>query len=162
VVGSYADESDNVKILQSCWKHLKPGGKFLLSVMNFELTERQGKHFFSLESDSKPLSDLKPSTKMEKTGNVFDPNFYLIDRVTGIVYRKEQFLEGNQLPSELIVRDRRYRRNEIEDMCRKVGLEIIWSRFVQSGHWEVGLEGHDDRAKEILVLCRKPVSEATR
>ena len=56
VVGSYAEDGENFKILQTCWRHLKPGGKFLLSVMNFELTEGQGKHFFSLESDSKPLS----------------------------------------------------------------------------------------------------------
>jgi len=82
VIGSYADDGDNFKILQNCWRHLKLGGKLLLSVMNFELTEHQGKHFFSLESDSKPLSELKPSTTMEKTGNVFDPNFYLIDSGT--------------------------------------------------------------------------------
>jgi 2-polyprenyl-3-methyl-5-hydroxy-6-metoxy-1,4-benzoquinol methylase len=72
VVGSYADDAENLKVLQNCWRHLRPVGKFLLSVMNFELTERQGKHFFSLENDSKPLSELKPSTKMEKTGNVID------------------------------------------------------------------------------------------
>jgi hypothetical protein len=126
--------------------------------MNFELTEGQGKHFFSLESDSKPLSELRPSTKMESTGNVFDPNFYLIDSVTLIVYRKEQFVEGNQLPTELVVRDRRYRMQEIEDMCRKVGFEVIWSRFVQSGHWDVALAGQDSRAKEILVFCQKPLS----
>ena len=160
VVGSYADDDENCEVLQNCWRHLKPDGKFLLSVMNFELTERQGKYFFSLESDSKPLSELKPSTTMEKTGNVFDPNFYLIDSRTRVVYRKEQFLEGEQLPTELIVRDRRYRRNEIEDMCRQVGLEVIWSRFVQSGRWEVELEGHDSRAKEILLLCRKPFPDA--
>jgi 2-polyprenyl-3-methyl-5-hydroxy-6-metoxy-1,4-benzoquinol methylase len=152
VIGSYADDGENLKILQNCARHLKPGGKLLLSVMNFELTEHQGKLFFSLERDSKPLSDLKPSATMEKTGNVFDPSFYLIDSATGIVYRKEQFAEGNQLPVELIVRDRRYRRSEIEDMCRTVGLEVIWSRFVQSGHWEAELEGRDSRAKEILVL----------
>lgn len=76
------------------------------------------------------------------------------------MYRKEQFLEGNQLPTELIVRDRRYRKNEIEDMCRQAGLEVIWSRFVQSGRWEVELEGHDSRAKEILLLCQKPSPNA--
>lgn len=159
VVGSYADNGENIKILQNCGRHLKAGGRLLVSVMNFELTEHQGKLFFSLESDSKALTELKPSTKMEKTGNVFDPDFYLIDSVTGIVYRKEQFVEGNQLPTELIVRDRRYRRREIEDMCRKVGLDVLWSRFMQSGHWEGELDGRDSRAKEILVLCQKASSD---
>ena len=112
-----------------------------------------------MESDSKPLSELRPSTKMESTGNVFDPNFYLIDSVTLIVYRKEQFVEGNQLPTELVlsvIADTECKK--IEDMCRKVGFEVIWSRFVQSGHWDVALAGQDSRAKEILVFCQKPLS----
>src|SRR5205823_3812089 len=35
VVGSYADDSENLKILRNCSRHLKLGGKCLLSVMNF-------------------------------------------------------------------------------------------------------------------------------
>jgi 2-polyprenyl-3-methyl-5-hydroxy-6-metoxy-1,4-benzoquinol methylase len=157
VVGSYADDAENARILQNCMRHLKEGGKLLLSVMNFELTKHEAKFFFSLETDSKPLSDLRPSTTMESTGNIFNPDLYLIDTDTGIVYRKEQFVEGGQLPAELIVRDRRYRLDEIQDMCRGVGLEVLWSRFVQSGHWEVELDGRDKRAKEILVLARRPL-----
>jgi 2-polyprenyl-3-methyl-5-hydroxy-6-metoxy-1,4-benzoquinol methylase len=155
VMGSYADDAENAKILDNCARHLKAGGRLLLSVMNFELTEHEGRLFFSLEDDSKPLTELRPSTRMERTGSVFDPNYYLVDSTTGIVYRKEQFVEGNQLPTELIVRDRRFRRAEIEEMCRSVGLEVIWSRFVQSGHWGTELDGRDGRAKEILVLCQK-------
>ena len=79
----------------------------------------------------------------------------MIDYDTRVVYRKEQFIEGDRLPIELIVRDRRYRRAEIEDECRAVGLEVLWSRFVQSGRWETELEPHDSRSKEILLLCRK-------
>jgi hypothetical protein len=138
-------------------RHLKEGGKLLLSVMNFELTKHEAKFFFSLETDSKPLSDLRPSTTMESTGNIFNPDLYLIDTDTRIVYRKEQFVEGGQLPAELIVRDRRYRLDEIQDMCRGVGLEVLSSRFVQSGHWEVELDGRDKRAKEILVLAQRPL-----
>ena len=128
----------------------------LLSVMNFELTAHEAELFFSLEKDSKPLSELRPSNTMESTGNVFNPNLYLVDTETKIVYRKEQFVEGNQLPTELIVRDRRYGKAEIDSICESIGLEVEWSRFVQSGHWETGLDAHDRRAKEILVLCRKP------
>ncbi|HEX3684986.1 MAG TPA: class I SAM-dependent methyltransferase [Bryobacteraceae bacterium] len=157
VVGSNADSDENGRILQNCVRHLRPGGKLLLSVMNFELTEHQAKSFFSLEVDSKALSELRPSKTMERTGNVFNPDHYLIDRDTKLVYRKEQFVEGNDLPVELIVRDRRYRRDEIEDFCRGAGLEVLWSRFVQSKHWDVGLDAHDERAKEILVLCQKPL-----
>jgi hypothetical protein len=45
-------------------------------------------------------------------------------------------------------------------MCRKVGLvgHVVSLYAIRS--LEVELEGHDSRAKEILVLCRKPVSDA--
>jgi SAM-dependent methyltransferase len=156
VIGSYAEDADNMRILRTCSEHLSPGGMLLLSVMNLELTEHQAKHFFSLEEEPNRLADLKPSQTMEISGNVFDPDFYLIDRKSDVVYRKEQFAEGNQLPVELLVRDRRYRRFEIEERCRAAGLDVDWALFVQAGHWEKPLDSHDPHAKEILVLCRKP------
>jgi hypothetical protein len=61
---------------------------------------------------------------------------------------------------ELLVRDRRYRRADIEERCRQLGLEVVWSRFVQTGHWEKALDSRDPHAKEILVLCRKPEDAA--
>jgi hypothetical protein len=156
VIGSYAEDAENMHILKTCVEHLKHGGMVLFSVMNFELTEHQAKHFFSLEEEPNRLTDLKPSQTMETTGNVFDPDFYMIDRKSDIVYRKEQFAEGNQLPVEFLVRDRRYRRAEIEDKCRDAGLDVVWSFFVQAGHWDRALDRRDPHAKEILVLCRKP------
>ena len=115
VIGSYADDSENMRILDNCYRHLRNNGLLLLSVMNLELTEQQAKHFFSLDEDSNRLAELKPSQTMETSGNVFNPEFYMIDRKTEIVYRKEQFAEGDQLPAQLVVRDRRYRRAEIEE-----------------------------------------------
>jgi SAM-dependent methyltransferase len=156
VIGSYAEDAENMRILKTCVEHLRPGGMLLFSVMNLELTEHQAKHFFSLEEEPNRLTDLKPSRAMETTGNVFDPDFYMIDRKSDIVYRKEQFAEGNQLPVELLMRDRRYRRSEIEERCREVGLDVVWSLFAQAGHWDKALDSCDPHAKEILVLCRKP------
>jgi hypothetical protein len=94
---------------------------------------------------------------MEQTGDVFNPDFFMIDRAARVVYRKEQFAEGTELPAELLVRDRRYMRAEIEALCQTAGLDVVWSRFVRSGHWRVPLDSHHDHAKEVLVLCRKPV-----
>jgi len=156
VIGSYAEDADNMLLLDNCGRHLKPGGRLLISVMNFELTKHQAKYFFSLTDEPKRLADLKPIQTMEASGNVFDPEFYMIDHKTEVVYRKGQFAEGDELPVQLVVRDRRYCRAEIEGRCRQSGLEVIWSRFVQAGHWNEALDGCDHRAKEILVLCRKP------
>jgi len=156
VIGSYADDSDNRLIVEAIARHLKPGALALLSVMNFELTNSRAKHFFSLAEEPNRLLELKPSQTMEQTGDVFNPDFYMIDRETRVVYRKEQFAEGTELPVQLVVRDRRYTTKEIEDMCKAAGLEVVWSRCVRSGYWHEALNPGDKHAKEILVLCRRP------
>jgi hypothetical protein len=154
VIGTYADEAENRKIIGNIVHHLKPGALALISVMNLELTERRAKHFFSLATDPDQLLALKPSGTM-KIGNIFDPEYYMIDRDTKIVYRKEQFEAGTALPAELVIRDRRYRKDQIEGACRDAGLEVVWSRFIRAGHWDDAVDHGSDRAKEILLLCRR-------
>ena len=122
--------------------------------MNFDLTYRRARHFFTLTKQPNRLLQLPASTTMETTGNVFNSDYYMIDEVTEIVYRKEQFTQGSELPVQLLVRDRRYRRRDIEGMCMTAGLDIVWSRYVRAGQWEVELSPDDDNAKEILLLCR--------
>jgi len=156
VIGSYADEQSNFDILQNLVRHIKDGGYVFLSVMNMELTERKAKQWFSPLSDPDKLLSLQPSNIMEKSGNVFNPDYYLIDNVKKIVYRKEQFRKGDELFEEFLVRDRRYTQDEIAHMCRAVGLEVVWTRFVRAGHWDEPLDRDSDKAKEILVMCRKP------
>ena len=153
VIGSYADAEDNVGIIKSIRRHLRPGGKALLSVMNLDLTYRKGRYFFNLRKEPNRLLQLPPSAIMETTGNVFNPDYYMIDEVTEIVYRKEQFTQGSDLPAQLLVRDRRYRRREITALCIVNGLNVLWSRYVRAGHWDVPLAPDDDNAKEILLLC---------
>lgn len=156
VVGSYADDRENLAILVNLVKHVKPGGYILISVMNMELTERIAKHWFSVASEPDKLLTLQPGRVMETTGDIFDPERFLIDRETKIVYRKEQFVSGHSLPEELLIRDRRYTDEQIASLCVSVGLEVKWSRFVRAGKWDDPLPRDSDRAKEILVFCQKP------
>ncbi len=79
----------------------------------------------------------------------------MIDTDSGVVYRKEQFAEGTSLPEELIVRDKRYTMSEIVNLCESVGFEVLWSRFVSAGKWEISLSPTDAKAKEILIFCKK-------
>ena len=125
-----------------------------------ELTERLAKNWFSISVNPDKLLSLPPSNIMEKSGNVFNPDYYLIDSDKKIVYRKEQFHKVDELFGELLVRDRRYTREEISQMCAAVGLRVEWSRFVRAGHWDEPLDRESDRAKEILIMCRKPYPEA--
>ena len=154
VVGTYADWKENFRILANLAAHLKPGGMALVSVMNLALTRRKARHFFSLQRDPDKLLELPPSCTMETTGDVFNPDYYMLDEDSNVVYRREQFTRGTELPAELIVRDRRFSAAEVAAMCEDAGLEVVWTRFVRAGRWHEALAEDDDRAKEILVLCR--------
>ncbi|MBI2787305.1 MAG: GNAT family N-acetyltransferase [Elusimicrobia bacterium] len=156
VVGTYADDAENLKILKTVSRMLRPGGRALISVINFTLTERKAKHFFSLRDNPDRLLNLAPSRTMEGTGDIFNPEYYMIDKDTHVVYRKEQFAAGRSLPAELIVRDRRYTKQQIERHCTDVGLNVEWSRFVRAGQWEIALAEDNEHAKEILLLCSNP------
>src|ERR1017187_104280 len=158
VVRSYADDPENALILESITRHLNTGRMALISDMSFEWTECKAKPLFSLADEPNRLLELQPSQTMERSGDIFNPDYYMIDRMTRIGYRKEQFAEGSELPVQLLVRDRRYFKAEIEAMCQTAGLQVLWSRFVRSGHWDVPVKPCHDRAKEILVLCRRPES----
>ncbi len=155
VVGSYVDNSENSKILATISKHLKKGGRAVISVMNYELTKHKAKKFFSFKKEANQLLNLSPSQTMEKTGDIFDPEYYIIDRDTGVVYRKEQFLEGRSIPEEFIVRDKRFTKQEIQQLCSDVGLKVLKSAFVSAGKWDKPLSAKDDKAKEIVLVCEK-------
>jgi len=155
VIGSFIDNSENIKIINNIYNHLEDDGYTLISVMNYELTKAQAKYTFSLTNEHNKLLELTASDTMQRTGDVFNPDYYMIDDDTSIVYRREQFCTENQLPQELIVRDYRYTKFDIEKMCTNVGLEIIFSRYVQAGKWDIELKATDKKAKEILLLCKK-------
>ncbi len=155
VIGSFADEEQNSMILHNIVAHLKSGGYAVLSVMNYELTLAQAKHIFKLCDEPNKLLDLSASATMEESGNIFNPDYYMIDSDTNIVYRREQFLQGTDLPQELIVRDRRYTMIQIIQMCQNVGLEVLTSSYVQAGKWDINLNPTDPKAKEILLICKK-------
>ncbi len=158
VIGSFIDNDENMKILENAASHLKANSYMVLSVMNYELTKSRVKYTFNLSSEPNRLLELSASKTMEETGDIFDPEYYMIDTETDIVYRREQFAQGDQLPQELIVRDVRYTKNQIEEMCKKVGLKVLLSRYVQAGKWDVELSATDYKAKEILLVCKKQVS----
>jgi 2-polyprenyl-3-methyl-5-hydroxy-6-metoxy-1,4-benzoquinol methylase/GNAT superfamily N-acetyltransferase len=154
VIGSYADDSENARIVNTIRRHLGRGGRALMSVMNFDLTYKRARHLFTLNKEPNRLLQLPASSTMESSGNVFNPEYYMIDEMTEIVYRKEQFTRGTDLPAQLLVRDRRYRRRDIEAMCMLAGLNVLWSRYVRAGQWDVEVNAEDDNAKEILLLCQ--------
>ncbi|MHB8968786.1 MAG: class I SAM-dependent methyltransferase [Thermoleophilia bacterium] len=155
VVGTFIEESENMKILTNISRHLQVGGYALISVMNYALTKARAKNIFVFEDHPNELLKLAASQIMEQTGNIFDPDYYLLDEGTGIVYRKEQFMLGKSLPAEYIVRDRRYYKNQIETMCESAGLKVLISKHTCAGRWDLSLPPDHQKAKEVLLLCTK-------
>lgn len=156
VIGSYVSIENNMSILGNISKHLKSTGTAIISVMNYELTSAQAKYKFSIDKNPNDLLKLKPSTIQENNGNVFDPEYYMLEMDTpGVVYRREQFRSGRTLPIELIVRDRRFTRTEIENMCCSARLNVAFSRYVNAGNWDIERAPTETAAKEILIKCKK-------
>jgi 2-polyprenyl-3-methyl-5-hydroxy-6-metoxy-1,4-benzoquinol methylase/GNAT superfamily N-acetyltransferase len=152
VIGSFPDDADNRKVLNNLRSHLRRGAPVLISAMNLELTKAIAKRILQVPTNPDILLELAPSPTMQDTGNIFNPDFFILDPKTHIVYRKEQFdREGNRLPCELIVRDRRYSRDELIQMCNSVGFLMLDTKYVAVGRWgKPSLAGTNIRAKEIL------------
>lgn len=160
VFGSSARPEDDGLIASNIAASLEPGGFLVATVMNDAVTAGR------LAADRRPetnsefisaLERLAPSTTMEATGSVFDPDLLLF--YNGVYYRKEQFQgAGSQLPAELVVRDRRFTTDELEDLATRAGLEVLAIRPVRAGEWdrEPPLEAHDIAAKELMLIARKP------
>ena len=155
VIGSFADQKENNKIIANIKRTLKKGGRAIVSVMNMELTENIARNKFDVYKNPKSLFKLKASSVMQETGNIFNPDYYVIDTHSGAVFRKEMFTNDGYLDSEYIVRDRRYTMKEICAMFAKRGMKVLDSRYVQAGNWNLPLKNTDLRAKEILLVVEK-------
>ena len=156
VIGSFRTLEENKKIIASIWKKLRPGGKVIVSVMNMELTKSLAIHRADVEKDPKVLLSLPATNIMQTTGNVFDPNYFLLDEKAHLVYRKEQFEFDDELSSEYIIADYRFTASELKEAFEEFGFKIIDIRFVRAGKWEQPLEATDMGAKEILMIAQKP------
>ena len=157
VVGSFASDDDNKSIIRTAFNLLSDNGYAVFSVMNYTLTLDIAVHKFKFDENPSVLLELLPSSIMETSGNIFDPNYYYVDTNTRLVYRKERFSKGFDLPVELIVRDRRFTIDEIVEMCREEGFDIVEAKHTKASCWHDEFPAHSKSAKEILVICHKPV-----
>ena len=155
VVGSFPNDEDNEAIVLSISRHLVDGGRAAISVMNLELADCLATTKADVAADPSVLLNLHPSTTMQDSGNIWNPQYLLLDPKTGLVYRRERFGLGDELPLEVIVRDRRYRRSEVIEICARYGMSIELIRPVALGQWNVAIAPTDRRAKEIVCVAIK-------
>lgn len=155
VVGTFVSNEENAKIITTAYELLESGGHAVFSVMNYESTAFHAENKFKFSKSASKILEIKPLNIMEKTGNVFSPKYNLVDEETHVVYRKEQFFNANNVPRELIVRDRRFTESEIVEMCVEVGFTVIEAKYVNATDWKVSYTATDKKAKEILLICKK-------
>lgn len=155
VIGTFSTNEENQKIIKTAYNLLSANGFAVFSVMNYETTLANAENTFTLSESANKLLELIPSHTMEETGNIFNPKHYLVDTDTELVYRREQFSYGKGLPIELIVRDKRFTKDEIVSLCKEVGFIIVEVKYTNASGWETAYEATSSRAKEILIVCQK-------
>ena len=92
VVGSFPEDESNEKILSNLVAHIKPGGLIALSVMSFDFMNAIAKHKVTMADIQDALLDLPASDTMQTTGNIFDPDFVLLDTRARVSYDSSEFL----------------------------------------------------------------------
>jgi len=156
VIGSYRTLQDNLKIINSMYGVLNHGGKCIVSVMNMELTEKLAIHKVSdVKQNPQALLHLKASHIMQSTGNIFNPDYFLLDTSSRLIYRKEQFEMDEELSSEYVIADYRFTRKQIVDAFEMGGFKVLSSSYVKIGAWDKPLDATDPSAKELLIVAEK-------
>lgn len=159
VIGSFPEEDDNLRILETAYKCLKQNGKIILSVMNKVISKnncsKNENVVDGIENNIDKLLKLKGSNTMQKTGDVFDGKKMIYDSKEDVFYRKEQFFDLEYLPIEYIVRDKRFTKKDIEKMLNKAGFEIDDSHYFNAKTITKPLNEKNPRAKELFVVAHK-------
>lgn len=156
VIGSFRSYNDNISIIKSIKGVLKRGGRCVVSVMNMEITERQAIHKVDdVRKYPQALLKLKASNIMQSTGNVFNPDYYLLDTANQLVFRKEQFEMDGELSSEYVIADYRFTRSQIVGEFEKNGLRVLSAEYVKLGAWDKPLAKDEDAGKEILLVAER-------
>ncbi len=155
VIGSFSDDASNQKILDNLATHLRPNAMVAFSVMSFDYMEKIAIHKVGNGNVRSKLNGLKASNTMQTSGEIFDPEYVLLDTRNKIAYRREIFDNGSNLRVEQIVCDRRFTFNDITIMCEAAGLKLHAIGYIAAGNFGMLDQQPAVPTKEILVIARK-------
>ena len=135
---------------------IEHGGNILRKTVDYFCHLAVKPEFYSHITNDEEFQNSKYASKIKWLSkdydDIFDPDYYLIDSVDGLVYRREQFEDDDDLAAEYIVADRRYTKLQIISLFQSIGFKIIDVRYVQAGHWDKSLEPTDKKAKELSLI----------
>ena len=159
VIGSSTTDDDNRRIVDVIYKALKPDGIAVVSVMNLDLMRKictSSENWVEKITDQegfKKLVNLPPSKTMQNSGEIFKAQLSILEKSTGVIYRKEQFDRQDLMPVEYVIADRRYSKDDLKALFEK--FEPLALRCVRAGGWDRDLMPTERHAKEILGIFRK-------
>lgn len=158
VIGSFADDVENKRILANIEENLEEGGYAVISVANSDFADKKQVEAIDAENKEdllRAVFRLMPTRAMATDGEFFESQS-LWDRKTGLFYHKEQFLDAEGgLPGEYLVVDRRFTDAEFEGWIAQTSLRVVMKRFVRSGFSK---EYSRETGKEILFVVKKDQS----
>ena len=155
VIGSFADDAENKRILSSIEENLADDGYAVITVANSDFAGK--KHVETIDAGNREdllrsVFRLMPTKAMATDGEFFESQS-LWDRKTGLFYHKEQFRDEDcGLPGEYLVVDRRFADAEFEEWISQTSLRVVMKRFVRSGFSK---EYSRETGKEILFVVKK-------
>ena len=121
-----------------------------------EVTQRLAIHKVDdVRKNPLALLKLNASNIMQRTGNVFNPDYYLLDTSSQLIYRKEQFEMDGELSSEYVIADYRFTRCQIVEAFEQNGFKVISASYVRLGAWNTPLSADDNAGKEILLVAER-------
>lgn len=155
VIGSYRTLEENVALIHQLHNKLRKGGRAVISVMNMKHSMLRAQFRGDVEQHPDLLFKLEASSNMQARGDMFDKRFLLLDESKHLVFHKEQFEQDGLLSAEYVIADYRFTQTELKAILEEQGFNVLDSRFVQAGHFDIPLPEEDDKAKEILIVIEK-------
>jgi len=159
VIGSFADDAENKKILSSIEENLADDGYAVITVANSDFAGK--KHVEAIDAGNREdllrsVFRLMPTKAMATDGEFFESQS-LWDKKAGLFYHKEQFRdEDGGLPGEYLVVDRRFTDVEFEEWISQTTLRVVMKRFARSGFSK---EYTRETGKEILFVVKKTTGQ---
>lgn len=154
VLGSSDTYDDAQNLIDGLYRLVTPGGVVIVGCMN-GMQMLRGVPPSRITFSEPAITALEPVNAMQRSGEVFDFSKMLFNPMSGVLYRREQFFDGEQIVQDSILKERRFTPSEVTQMLRVTGFAGIQLASVRAGKWEFG-GGFDPDAPELLFHCTRP------
>ena len=154
VIGSSPEIEDAKKVIQGLFRLCKPGCSVVIGCMNgLQMTRRLGIN--CMVTGEPTLGELTPLSAMQRCGEVFNFDEMRYDPRSGILYRREQFVEADRVIQDLLIKERRFIPIEITQLLSEAGFAEIEVTSVRAGSWDFQ-SNFDPDSPEIVYTARRP------